>query len=228
MKQGKPPAASSVCIKQLSIQEGCTQFLKVLFFHYFSQPMRGIRMMCVAIQKAQQSSTQLTSIHTDLTQVTEFVSVCMVWFKKSYTAVSRKVVAKRARDSPERYCGWFKSALFSKEIWKNGTRGHRHVCECEWKATKVGSTATVIRNSVLIISHITFRDCRLHIFSSNLSRNSCIHVRKSRGLTLQPAGKTGLKITFVFGKDNMSWPGHPSHINISNSLLTTHNKLCRS
>ena len=31
-----------------------------------------------------------------------------------------------------------------------------------------------VRNSVLIISHITFRDCRLHIFSDNLSRNSYI------------------------------------------------------
>ena len=30
-----------------------------------------------------------------------------------------------------------------------------------------------VRNSVLIISHVTFRDCRLHIFSDNLSRNSC-------------------------------------------------------
>ena len=30
-----------------------------------------------------------------------------------------------------------------------------------------------VRNSVLIISHITFRDCRVHIFSDNLSRNSC-------------------------------------------------------
>ena len=27
-------------------------------------------------------------------------------------------------------------------------------------------------NSVLIISHITFRDCRVHIFSDNLSRKS--------------------------------------------------------
>ena len=32
-----------------------------------------------------------------------------------------------------------------------------------------------VRNSVLIISHITFRDCRVHIFSDNLSRNSCIN-----------------------------------------------------
>ena len=31
-----------------------------------------------------------------------------------------------------------------------------------------------VRNSVLIISHITFRDCRVHMFSDNLSRNSCI------------------------------------------------------
>ena len=29
-----------------------------------------------------------------------------------------------------------------------------------------------VRNSVLIISHITFRDCRVHIFSDNLPRNS--------------------------------------------------------
>ena len=29
-------------------------------------------------------------------------------------------------------------------------------------------------NSVLIISHITFRDCRVHIFADNLSRNSCM------------------------------------------------------
>ena len=41
-------------------------------------------------------------------------------------------------------------------------------------ATKVGSIATVVRNSVLIISHITFRDCRARIFSDNLSQNSCI------------------------------------------------------
>ena len=36
-----------------------------------------------------------------------------------------------------------------------------------------------VRNSVLIISHVTFRDCRVHIFSDNLSRNSCIHDYKT-------------------------------------------------
>ena len=32
------------------------------------------------------------------------------------------------------------------------------------ESKKVGSTVTVVRNSVLIISHITFWDCRVHIF----------------------------------------------------------------
>ena len=31
-----------------------------------------------------------------------------------------------------------------------------------------------VRNSVLNISQIIFRDCRVQIFSDNLSRNSCI------------------------------------------------------
>ena len=31
-----------------------------------------------------------------------------------------------------------------------------------------------VRNSELIVSHIIFRDFRVHIFSDNLSRNSCI------------------------------------------------------
>ena len=33
------------------------------------------------------------------------------------------------------------------------------------EATKVGSTATVVRNSLSIISHITFQGCRVHLFS---------------------------------------------------------------
>ena len=34
-----------------------------------------------------------------------------------------------------------------------------------------------VRNSVLIISHITFRDVACTFFSDNLSQNSCIHVK---------------------------------------------------
>ena len=42
------------------------------------------------------------------------------------------------------------------------------------EATKVGSTATVSRNSLLIISYITFWDSRGTFFSDDLSRNSCL------------------------------------------------------
>ena len=33
-----------------------------------------------------------------------------------YSAVSRKVVGKSARDNPERYCGWFLDHWFSKKF----------------------------------------------------------------------------------------------------------------
>ena len=36
-----------------------------------------------------------------------------------------------------------------------------------------------VKNGVLIISHITFRDCRGHILADNLSRNSCISLKLS-------------------------------------------------
>ena len=37
-----------------------------------------------------------------------------------------------------------------------------------------------VRKSALIISHITFRDCRVHSSSDNLSRNSCISRNKKK------------------------------------------------
>ena len=40
--------------------------------------------------------------------------------EKAHTAISRKVVGKSARDNQPVVL----SSLFSKEIWKNGTRGH--------------------------------------------------------------------------------------------------------
>ena len=50
-----------------------------------------------------------------------------------------------------------------------------------------------VRNSVLNISHITFQDYRVHIFSDNLSRNSCIQLfqkivgRKTKSLQAKTA-----------------------------------------
>ena len=48
-------------------------------------------------------------------------------FYAVYTAISRKVVAKSARDNPERYCGWFLVHCFFKEISKNGKRSYGHM-----------------------------------------------------------------------------------------------------
>ena len=64
------------------------------------------------------------------------------------------------------------SALFFKEIivWEA-----TDLCLRMLKESKiVGLTASVVRNSVLIISHNTFRDCRVHFVLDKLSRNSCI------------------------------------------------------
>ena len=49
------------------------------------------------------------------------------------------------------------------------SRTHLHGENNSPQSSKVGSTPTV-----LIISHITFGDCHVHIFSDNHSRNSCI------------------------------------------------------
>ena len=49
------------------------------------------------------------------------------------------------------------------------------------ESNKSGFDSYSVRNSVVIISHIILRDCRVHIFSDNLSRNSCI--RKSSDST---------------------------------------------
>ena len=70
--------------------------------------------------------------------------------------------------------GGFVCPVLQRKLKEWHERPRTYVRECYWKATKIRSTATVVRNSVLIISHITFRDCHVHIFSDNLSRNSCM------------------------------------------------------
>ena len=93
-----------------------------------------------------------------------------------HTAISSKVVGKSARDNPERCCGWFWVHSVLRRNLKEWHEGPRtYVFECYRKAANVGSTATLfVRNTVLTISHITSRDCRVHVFSDNLSRKSCI------------------------------------------------------
>ena len=91
-----------------------------------------------------------------------------------HTAISRKVVGKSTRNNPKRHFGWFWIHCSPKKF-ERMTREAMDVCLQELKeSNKSRFDSYSVRNSVLIISHITFWDCRVHIFSDNLSRNSCI------------------------------------------------------
>ena len=96
-----------------------------------------------------------------------YVSVRLQLFRE-------RLSEKSARDNPERYCGWFWIHCFSKKF-ERMTREATEVCLRVLKeSNKSRFDSYSVRNSVLIISHITYRDCRVHISSDNLSRNSCI------------------------------------------------------
>ena len=90
------------------------------------------------------------------------------------TPISRKVVGKSARNKPERYCGWFWADCFSKKFERMAGEAVDICLRVLKESNKSRFDSYSVRNSVLIISHITFRDCRVHMFSDNLSRNSCI------------------------------------------------------
>ena len=47
-----------------------------------------------------------------------------------YTAVSRKVVGKSARNNPERYCGWFWVHCSWQKLREYSERPSTYVCEC--------------------------------------------------------------------------------------------------
>ena len=84
-----------------------------------------------------------------------------------YTAISRKVVGKSARDNPERYCGWpfeFTVERMAKEAMNARLRVLK-------ESNKSRFDGSCVRNSVLIISHVTFRDCRrAHFFRQPFSK----------------------------------------------------------
>ena len=66
--------------------------------------------------------------------------------------------------------GWFWVHCFSKKF----ERKAGEAVDIYLRVLKESRNSYSVRN----ISHITFRDCRVHIFSDNLSRNSCICIWK--------------------------------------------------
>ena len=85
-----------------------------------------------------------------------------------------KFVGWSARDKPERYCGWFWVHWFSKKFERMAREAMDICLQVLKESNKRRLESYTARNRVLIISHITFRDCRVHIFNDNRPRNSCI------------------------------------------------------
>ena len=83
---------------------------------------------------------------------------------------------KKCTRQSRKYRGWFLVHCFSKKF-QTMAREAMDVCFLVLKeSNKSRFDSYSVRNSVLIISHITFWDCRVHSFSDNLSRNSCISI----------------------------------------------------
>ena len=139
---------------------------------------RGLTATWILKSVLKQTNRERTNIFEKCTHtlhrwlVLAFPAARTVWLM--HTAISRKVVGKSARDNPERHCGWFWVHCSSKKF-ERMAREAMDVCLRVLKeSNKSRFDSYSVRNSVLIISHITFRDCRVHIFSENPSRNSCI------------------------------------------------------
>ena len=154
-----------------------------------------------------------THVRKRLREATSYYKGC----RKKCTRQSRKVLSVALRAC----------TVLQRNLKEWYWRPRTYVCEYQRKATKVGSTASVVTNSVLIISHITFRDCRVHISSDNLSGNSCIrrstrsftsYITYSEMWTLQspvlsmrarmsrnPLSRLGREIENVFQKIERSW-----------------------
>ena len=104
----------------------------------------------------------------------KFFCAYFSFFPSMYTAISRKVVGESALDNREKYRGLFWVRCSSKKF-ERMAREAIDVCLRMLKESNNGRfDSCSVRNSVFIISHITFRDCRVHSFSDNLSQNSCI------------------------------------------------------
>ena len=86
-----------------------------------------------------------------------------------YTAIFRKIVGRNAPDNPKRHCGWFEFSVLQRNL-KELVRKAKEMCFRVLKASNK-SRFDSYSCQEQIISHISFRDCREHIFSDNLSRN---------------------------------------------------------
>ena len=75
---------------------------------------------------------------------------------------------------PKRIVGNFEFTFFQKKCQRMAREAMDVCLRVLKESSKSRFDSCSVRKSALIISHITFRDCRVDVFSDNLSRNSCI------------------------------------------------------
>ena len=92
------------------------------------------------------------------------VSPCNFYFL-SIQLFRERLSEKVHATIPKGIVGGFEFSVLQRNLKELARKAMECVFECLRKAAKVDSTATVVRDSILIISHIALRDCRVHIFS---------------------------------------------------------------
>ena len=88
------------------------------------------------------------------------------------TAISRKVVGKVHATIPKGIVGGFEFTILQRNLKEWQERPWKVCLRVLKESNKSRFNSCSVRNSVLILSHITFRDCHVHIFSENLSQKS--------------------------------------------------------
>ena len=97
-----------------------------------------------------------------------------------FTAISRKVVGKNARDNPERYCGWFWVLCSSKKFEKMA-RKTKDICLRVLKESNKSMFDSYSRQEQCIdhIPYYLLGLSRAHFFRQPFS-NNCIHMDNLR------------------------------------------------
>ena len=81
-----------------------------------------------------------------------------------HRAIWRKVVGKSPRDDPEGYSGWFRLHCSSKKLERRAWEATDLSLRVLKESNKSRFDSYRVRNSVLIIFHITVWDCPKHFF----------------------------------------------------------------
>ena len=90
-----------------------------------------------------------------------FLPLLVCQISLSYTGTSRKIVGKSVRDNTERYCGWFLVHCSSKKFERMSREAMVAMDLC-LRVLKESNKSRL--DSCSVGKHVTFRDCRVHIF----------------------------------------------------------------